>query len=77
MDCQRCGTCCAAPDISSLAKPIGVPCSYLDGNNLCSVYSTRPPVCRRYKPDEICNLISAPTLEERVENYLRLFDLQK
>ena len=35
----------------------------------------RPAVCRGYRPDEICARIAAPTLAERVENYLGLFGL--
>lgn len=77
MNCLRCATCCTAPDISSLAKPIGVSCRYLDAQGLCSIYSRRPAVCRGYKPDEICQVIAAPTLAERVKKYLRLFSLEE
>jgi Fe-S-cluster containining protein len=76
MDCRQCGTCCVAPDIKSLAKPLGVPCPYLDGDNLCSGYEQRPTVCRTYRPDDICLAIAAPTLAGRVENYLKLFGIE-
>jgi hypothetical protein len=75
MICRRCATCCTAPDITTLSKPAGVPCPHLDRNGCCSIYPTRPAVCRGYAADEICDLISASTLEERVANYLRLFSL--
>lgn len=71
--CKRCGTCCVAPDISTLSKPLSVRCSHLDGDNRCSIYDTRPPVCRNYTPDEICQLIAAPLLSQRVDNYLHIF----
>jgi hypothetical protein len=77
MECRRCATCCTAPDITALKKPVGVPCTYLDDNGTCSIYSERPFVCRNYLPDEICDLIHAETLEQRVVNYLRLFALQE
>jgi Fe-S-cluster containining protein len=75
VECRRCGTCCVAPDISSLGKEWGTPCQHLGGDNLCSVYGERPKVCRGYRPDEICAMIVAPTLAERVERYGLLFGL--
>jgi Fe-S-cluster containining protein len=74
MECRKCGTCCTAPDIKTLNKPLGVRCAHLDEQGLCAVYDERPAVCRGYRPDEICELIAAPTLAERVGNYLLLFD---
>lgn len=74
--CRCCGTCCAAPDIACLAKPLGVPCPHLGGDLRCLIYAQRPDVCRNYLPDEICALIAAPTLGERVDKYLGLFGLQ-
>ncbi len=73
MICSGCGTCCVAPDISTLRKPAGERCRHLAESLSCSIYSDRPAVCRGYRPDELCLLIAAPTLEERVANYLRLF----
>lgn len=75
MDCTRCGACCVAPDIAALDKPLGVRCPHLTADNLCSVYDRRPDVCRSYQADEVCRLIEAPTLEERVGKYLALFEL--
>lgn len=76
MTCLKCGTCCTAPDIVSLNKMIGERCRHLDDSGLCSIYDQRPDVCRRYRPDEICLQIAAPTLEKRVERYLELFGLR-
>ena len=76
MDCLKCGTCCTAPDISALGKPLGARCIHLGNEGLCDVYEERPAVCRGYRPDEICLRIAAPTLGERVDNYLGLFGLQ-
>lgn len=73
--CERCGTCCTAPDIATIHKPLGVRCSHLTDDNLCRIYESRPQVCRNYTPDEICGHIAAPTLAERVAKYLRLFAL--
>ena len=75
MDCLKCGTCCTAPDISTLRKPVGVKCPHLGADGLCEIYATRPAVCRSYRPDEICLQINAPTLTERVTNYVHLFGL--
>jgi Fe-S-cluster containining protein len=75
MECTRCGACCVAPDIAALDKPLGMRCPHLTADNLCSVYDRRPQVCRDYQPDEVCRLIEAPTLEERVQKYLALFGL--
>jgi hypothetical protein len=75
MECTRCGACCVAPDIAALDKPLGLRCPHLTADNLCSVYDNRPRICRDYQPDDICRLIEAPTLEERVHKYLALFGL--
>jgi uncharacterized protein len=75
MECQKCGTCCTAPDISTLGKPLGVRCRHLDDTGLCTIYEARPEVCRGYRADGICLEIAAPTLEERAERYLALFEL--
>ncbi|WP_342376040.1 YkgJ family cysteine cluster protein [Myxococcus stipitatus] len=75
MECTRCGACCVAPDIAALDKPLGLRCPHLLEDNLCGRYDDRPSICRDYQPDEVCRLIEAPTLEERVEKYLSLFGL--
>jgi uncharacterized protein len=75
VECTRCGACCVAPDIAALDKPLGLRCPHLDDQNLCRVYEQRPKVCRDYQPDDVCQQIEAPTLEERVARYLALFSL--
>lgn len=74
-ECLRCGTCCVAPDISTLGKKPGQRCRHLSETLTCGIYQERPAVCRGYRPDEICARIAAPSLDERVANYLRLFEL--
>lgn len=75
MECTKCGACCIAPDIAALSKPLGLRCPHLSDDNLCQVYDNRPQVCRSYQADELCLLIDAPTVEDRVERYLAYFDL--
>ncbi|MFP2912564.1 YkgJ family cysteine cluster protein [Pyxidicoccus sp. 3LFB2] len=75
MECTCCGACCVAPDIAALDKPLGLRCPHLTEDNLCGVYEQRPAVCRAYAADEVCRLIEAPTLDERVRKYLDLFGL--
>jgi uncharacterized protein len=76
-DCTLCGACCAAPDISSLLKPLGVPCVHLGSSCECTIYETRPQVCRNYAPDWVCAQV-APllTLEDRIARFLEIYDLQ-
>ncbi len=76
-ECARCGTCCVAPDISSLQKKPGERCRHLTDALACGIYRDRPAVCRGYRPDEICASIAAPTLDQRVAGYLRLFGLRE
>lgn len=76
MDCTLCGACCVAPDIAALDKPLGLRCPHLQDDNLCGIYDRRPQICRDYAADEVCEAIAAPTLEERVQKYLALFDLE-
>ena len=76
MECSRCGTCCVAPDISTLGKQAGLSCRHLTDTLDCEIYRDRPAVCRGYRPDEICARIAAPTLEQRVAGYLKLFGLR-
>jgi hypothetical protein len=75
MECLKCGTCCVAPDIKTLGKALGVRCPHLNDLAECAMYAARPAVCRNYRPDELCRLVAAPTLDERVNNYLRLFEV--
>ena len=76
IDCTLCGACCVAPDIAALDKPLGVRCEHLGADNLCGIYETRPDICRRYEADDLCTRIAAPSLTERVRNYLRGFGLE-
>ena len=76
MECARCGTCCVAPDIAALDKPLGVRCPHLGDDLLCAIYDRRPRICREHRPDEVCRAVSAPTLEQRVARYLALFGLE-
>ncbi len=75
MECTRCGACCVAPDIAALDKPLGQRCPHLTADNLCAVYESRPRICRDYAADALCERIAAPTLDERVRNYLAAFGL--
>jgi len=76
IECTRCGACCVAPDISSIGKPLGVRCQHLTADNLCGIYENRPDICRRYAADDFCTQIAAPTLDERVRNYLAAFGFE-
>ena len=79
-ECTACGACCAAPDISALDKPLGVPCRHLRpeqaGQCLCDRYETRPAVCRSYVPDWVCREVAPlPDLGARVHRFLELYGL--
>lgn len=47
-ECDKCGCCCRHLDRSELYKELdrgdGI-CKYLEGN-ICSIYETRPALCR-------------------------------
>ncbi len=75
IECVKCGTCCIAPDISTLNKPIDVRCRYLTDDNLCSIYERRPKVCQDYKPDEVCLAIRGLNEQERVRKFLEIYGL--
>jgi uncharacterized protein len=77
MECTLCGACCVAPDIAALDKPLGLRCPHLTSENLCGIYDRRPQICRDYGADEVCRMIEAPTLEERVQKYLTLFGVEE
>lgn len=74
-ECTSCGACCVAPDIAALDKPLGLVCPHLGLDARCTAYEQRPQICRDYQPDELCERIAAPTLEERVAKYLAHFEL--
>ncbi len=73
--CTKCGACCVAPDIAALDKPLGLVCPHLGPDSLCTIYETRPQVCRDYDADAMCEAIASDTLEQRVAKYLALFGL--
>ncbi|MFN3429261.1 MAG: YkgJ family cysteine cluster protein [Candidatus Sericytochromatia bacterium] len=74
--CVACGACCAAPDISTLGKPLGAPCRHLGSDMLCGIYADRPAVCRNYRPDWVCAEVAPlPTLEARVAKFLAIYGL--
>jgi len=75
ISCFRCGTCCVAPDISTLDKPVDVPCAHLQPDHLCGIYADRPAVCRDYRPDDICVALQQIPPEQRVAYYLNIFGL--
>jgi uncharacterized protein len=77
MECARCGACCVAPDIAALDKPLGARCVHLGSDLRCERYLARPEICRRYRPGALCELVRAPTLEERVARYLAVFGLEE
>lgn len=75
--CFRCGVCCIAPDISTLRKPARVRCQHLTENNLCSIYDSRPAVCRTYLPDALCEELQRVPPAERVDRYLKVFGVME
>jgi hypothetical protein len=58
MECRPgCGACCIAPSISSLGKPAGVTCTYLDSELRCAIFghAERPACCSGLQPSaEMC-----------------------
>ena len=67
MDCRSfCGACCIAPSITSLAKPAGEPCRYLDADLRCTIFGRpeRPAVCSKFQADElVCGRDAGQALE--------------
>ena len=47
--CTKCGQCCRhvgeVPSMAQYAKEDGS-CKFLTEDNLCAIYSDRPPICR-------------------------------
>jgi len=58
VDCRPgCGACCIAPSISSLGKPAGIACRFLDADFRCAVFGRpeRPACCSGLRPSpEMC-----------------------
>ena len=67
MKCLKCGSCCIFFDVSTLNKKANEPCKFLDiPTGKCNNYEDRPEVCRNFKADEICYLISSLNLESKL-----------
>lgn len=64
--CNMCGVCCTAYSISTLNKPAGVTCSKQLKDGKCGDYENRPQVCRDFKADDFCILISTLSFEEKL-----------
>ena len=65
--CLKCGICCIFFEISTLNKKAKEPCCFLDiTTGKCNNYDNRPNVCRDFKTDEICYLISSLNSEEKL-----------
>lgn len=75
IDCQQCGVCCTAFDISSLKKKEGVRCKHLTTDFRCADYENRPAVCKDFVPDEICILISTLDFEDRLKVVRNIYGL--
>ncbi|UOD35576.1 YkgJ family cysteine cluster protein [Deferribacteraceae bacterium V6Fe1] len=75
--CFMCGACCVAYDISTLKKPAGTPCEFLCKDGKCGNYENRPKVCRDFKPDEICVLISTLDFEDKVKVIQRIYGISE
>lgn len=75
IECQQCGVCCTVFDISSLGKKEGIPCKFLAPDNGCNNYEARPQVCRGYKPDEICILISTLNSADKIKIVQKIYGL--
>jgi uncharacterized protein len=75
MECKKCGTCCIAPDISTLLKGRNQRCVHLTADMLCGIYENRPAVCKAYTPWELCEKVQDPDLEVRVKKFLEAFGM--
>lgn len=47
--CAGCTLCCKLPSIGELDKPAGVWCRHCVPGQGCSIYGSRPPVCRTFR----------------------------
>ena len=77
IECQICGACCIAYSISTLNKPSGTACIHLGGNGACTNYEKRPQVCRDFKPDELCIMISVLPLSQKVRLIREVYGLEE
>lgn len=59
-ECRMCGACCIELSISSPyagypeGKSAGERCIHLQDDFTCSIYESRPLVCRDWQPSELC-----------------------
>lgn len=56
MHCRdNCGACCIAPSISSLKKPAGVRCEYLNEQYRCTIFNqpNRPQACSGFQAEAL------------------------
>lgn len=72
-----CGACCVAYDISTLKKPAGTPCKFLQADGKCGNYENRPQVCRSFKPDEICALISTLDFNDKIKVIKKIYGISE
>jgi len=75
--CYQCGVCCTATDIACLQKPPATRCPHLADDNRCSIYETRPQVCRDYTPWELCDEIQKAPPEEKIRTFLKAFNKEQ
>ena len=60
--CGSCTMCCKALEIEYFSKPMGTLCSNCTENGGCSVYQTRPKVCREFLCEWMCERSLPPHL---------------
>ena len=58
--CGSCTMCCKSLEIDHFKKPMGVMCSHCVNNNGCTIYDTRPDVCREF----LCEWIMDRTMSQ-------------
>lgn len=77
IECLMCGACCTAYSISSLDKPAGKACVHLMDDKKCDDYDNRPQVCRDFKADKLCILLSTLGDEERLKVIKQIYGLDE
>ena len=75
IECDMCGVCCEAYSISSLNKKAGEKCLKLQDNGKCSDYENRPKVCRDFKADNFCMLLTTLSKKDKLKVIKEVFDL--
>ncbi len=65
--CSGCGACCMVAGYSKLLPDRGDgACAYLNEKNQCSIYETRPDICRV----DVMHKVNSPELSEK-EYYIK------